>query len=215
MSTSVRLSDPGKFRVDLSVTVLGATQNFDPEMVVTADVAGFNSGSGESFKHAVMCHSGHLLYAALYRTGFSNLFSQPSYQNNVVNPYVASLGQQYAGLYNTSGRAYPDVCPLPLCLARFITSSLTLNLSSLLIHLLVDRPGQQLCHCIRCIILWDYFHHAPSTLYFAYCGTSNLKGITSLSSLSNPDRPRRRDICFHTSLRQSHRIAQRLSVEKG
>ncbi|KAK0189207.1 peptidase S8/S53 domain-containing protein [Armillaria mellea] len=41
--------------------------------------------------------------------GFSRYFGTPSYQSGVVAEYVTSLGSNYTGLYNTSGRAYPDL----------------------------------------------------------------------------------------------------------
>ena len=41
--------------------------------------------------------------------GFSNYWAQPSYQASAVNAYVQALGGANAGLYNASGRAYPDV----------------------------------------------------------------------------------------------------------
>ncbi|SJX66437.1 related to Tripeptidyl-peptidase I precursor [Sporisorium reilianum f. sp. reilianum] len=67
-------------------TTVGGTQNFSPEIAVNGDLPGFYSGGG-----------------------FSSLFATPSYQKAVVSKYVASLGGKYKGLYNTSGRAYPDV----------------------------------------------------------------------------------------------------------
>ncbi|KAK6988702.1 family S53 protease-like protein [Favolaschia claudopus] len=41
--------------------------------------------------------------------GFSNYFPVPDYQKADVDAYVSSLGGQYDGLYNASGRAFPDV----------------------------------------------------------------------------------------------------------
>ncbi|KAJ7681586.1 peptidase S8/S53 domain-containing protein [Mycena rosella] len=41
--------------------------------------------------------------------GFSNYFTVPYYQANDVSTYVASIGDQYAGLFNTNGRGYPDI----------------------------------------------------------------------------------------------------------
>jgi len=41
--------------------------------------------------------------------GFSNYFTAPSYQSSVVESYIDGLGNTYAGLYNTSGRGFPDV----------------------------------------------------------------------------------------------------------
>ncbi|KAF2768362.1 tripeptidyl-peptidase 1 precursor [Teratosphaeria nubilosa] len=64
------------------VTSVGATANFNPETAVSR----FASGAG-----------------------FSNYFGQPSYQSQVVDAYVESLNGTYDGLYNKSGRAYPDV----------------------------------------------------------------------------------------------------------
>ncbi|KIK61997.1 hypothetical protein GYMLUDRAFT_42427 [Collybiopsis luxurians FD-317 M1] len=41
--------------------------------------------------------------------GFSRLFPQPSYQSTAVSAFFSGLGSKYSGLYNKSGRAYPDV----------------------------------------------------------------------------------------------------------
>lgn len=41
--------------------------------------------------------------------GFSNYFARPSYQDSVVPAYINSLDGQFNGLFNTSGRGYPDV----------------------------------------------------------------------------------------------------------
>lgn len=68
------------------VTAVGATKNFSPEVVAYNAENGFSPGGG-----------------------FSNYFAQPAYQASVVNSYVKSLGSKYQGLYNASGRAYPDV----------------------------------------------------------------------------------------------------------
>jgi tripeptidyl-peptidase-1 len=64
------------------VTSVGGTQGFEPEVAVQR----FGSGAG-----------------------FSNYFGAPSYQVKVVDAYVAGLDGLYDGLYNKSGRAYPDV----------------------------------------------------------------------------------------------------------
>ncbi|KAF7359983.1 Serine protease S53 [Mycena venus] len=47
--------------------------------------------------------------AALSAGGFSNIFPTPAYQAAEVAAYIASIGDEYAGLYNTSGRGIPDV----------------------------------------------------------------------------------------------------------
>ncbi|KAH9893535.1 peptidase S8/S53 domain-containing protein [Cubamyces lactineus] len=41
--------------------------------------------------------------------GFSNYFAQPSYQATAVSTFLQKLGHTNAGLFNTTGRAYPDV----------------------------------------------------------------------------------------------------------
>ncbi|KIK61923.1 hypothetical protein GYMLUDRAFT_260483 [Collybiopsis luxurians FD-317 M1] len=41
--------------------------------------------------------------------GFSNLFARPSYQEDVVSAFLIADGNNNAGLFNTTGRAYPDV----------------------------------------------------------------------------------------------------------
>lgn len=70
------------------VTSVGATKNFDPEVVAFDSANGFASGGG-----------------------FSNYFPRPSYQddNSVVKNYVSSLGGEFNGLYNKAGRGYPDI----------------------------------------------------------------------------------------------------------
>jgi tripeptidyl-peptidase-1 len=41
--------------------------------------------------------------------GFSNYFATPSYQANATATYLKALGSTYSGLYNATGRGYPDV----------------------------------------------------------------------------------------------------------
>jgi len=41
--------------------------------------------------------------------GFSNIFSTPPYQAAAVEGFLKTLGTKYSGLYNESGRGYPDV----------------------------------------------------------------------------------------------------------
>lgn len=62
------------------VTSVGATQGFDPEVPLSS-----NSG------------------------GFSNIFPVPSYQRTAVSKYLQTLGSTNAGLFNKSGRGFPDV----------------------------------------------------------------------------------------------------------
>jgi tripeptidyl-peptidase-1 len=41
--------------------------------------------------------------------GFSNYFARPSYQSTAVSTFLTSLGSTYTGLYNATGRGFPDV----------------------------------------------------------------------------------------------------------
>ena len=41
--------------------------------------------------------------------GFSNIFAQPDYQKDAVAAYLKTLGNTNSGLFNTKGRAFPDV----------------------------------------------------------------------------------------------------------
>jgi len=41
--------------------------------------------------------------------GFSRYFAQPSYQTASVSTFLAGLGTKFSGLFNATGRAYPDV----------------------------------------------------------------------------------------------------------
>ncbi|KAJ3274902.1 hypothetical protein HDV01_001766 [Terramyces sp. JEL0728] len=47
--------------------------------------------------------------ASLSTGGFSNYFATPSYQSTNVQTYLTSLGTTYKGLYNATGRGFPDV----------------------------------------------------------------------------------------------------------
>lgn len=68
------------------MTVVGGTRDISPEVIAHDDGISFTAGGG-----------------------FSNYFGRPSYQDSVVPAYVSSLNGQFKGLYNTSGRAYPDI----------------------------------------------------------------------------------------------------------
>ncbi|ESK88090.1 tripeptidyl peptidase a [Moniliophthora roreri MCA 2997] len=41
--------------------------------------------------------------------GFSRYFAQPSYQSTAVNSFLSAIGTTNQGLFNATGRAYPDV----------------------------------------------------------------------------------------------------------
>ncbi|CCM03030.1 uncharacterized protein FIBRA_05147 [Fibroporia radiculosa] len=62
------------------VTSVGATQSYTPETA-----ASFSSG------------------------GFSNYWGTPSFQSSAVSSYLSQLGSTNSGLYNASGRGFPDV----------------------------------------------------------------------------------------------------------
>lgn len=64
------------------VTAVGGTADFNPEVAVSR----FASGGG-----------------------FSDYFDTPSYQQSTVDAYIDSLNGLHDGLYNKSGRGYPDV----------------------------------------------------------------------------------------------------------
>ena len=62
------------------LTSVGATTGINPEIA-----ADFSSG------------------------GFSNIFSQPSYQSSAVSAYLTELGSTNDGKFNRTGRAFPDI----------------------------------------------------------------------------------------------------------
>ena len=68
------------YLISHSVTTVGATTNQPDEVA-----ASFSGG------------------------GFSNLFPQPAYQSAAVASYLSKLGTNATGLFNATGRAYPDV----------------------------------------------------------------------------------------------------------
>ncbi|KAH9434302.1 hypothetical protein MCOR02_012551 [Pyricularia oryzae] len=47
--------------------------------------------------------------AALAGGGFSDIWPQPEWQKTAVEKYLSILGDKWKGLYNPSGRAYPDI----------------------------------------------------------------------------------------------------------
>ncbi|RFU25106.1 hypothetical protein B7463_g11230, partial [Scytalidium lignicola] len=77
------------------VTAVGATHQFEPEVV--------------AFRPGAVNSNG--VFQQIYASGggFSNYFTRPSYQDRVVPAYITNLGGKYDGLYNKSGRAYPDI----------------------------------------------------------------------------------------------------------
>jgi len=68
------------------VTSVGATKFINPEIVATDSANGFASGGG-----------------------FSRYFTRPSFQDSAVEKYIGSLNGEFNGVYNQSGRAFPDL----------------------------------------------------------------------------------------------------------
>ncbi|KAF2758354.1 tripeptidyl-peptidase-like protein [Pseudovirgaria hyperparasitica] len=62
------------------VTAVGGTTQVEPEVAI-----GFSSG------------------------GFSDIFPRPSYQDSAVKGYLSILGDRWKGLYNPTGRGFPDL----------------------------------------------------------------------------------------------------------
>ncbi|KAL1796187.1 hypothetical protein ACET3X_004727 [Alternaria dauci] len=86
------------------VTTVGATMNFEPEEAAYRPSSNTSTGFRD-------------LYAS--GSGFSNYFSRPWYQDAVVPAYIDALNNTYAGLYNASGRGYPDLAAQGLYFAYF------------------------------------------------------------------------------------------------
>ena len=68
------------------VTSIGATVGFNPEVAAYDPRNKFSTGGG-----------------------FSNYFPQPKWQASAVKGYLHKIGDEFQGLYNKSGRAYPDL----------------------------------------------------------------------------------------------------------
>ncbi|KAJ3148460.1 hypothetical protein HDU89_004791 [Geranomyces variabilis] len=68
------------------ITSVGATKNFNPEVVAYDERNGFSSGGG-----------------------FSWYFDTPRYQEKEVQAYVKTVPKEYAGKYNPRGRGFPDL----------------------------------------------------------------------------------------------------------
>lgn len=68
------------------VTAVGGTKDINPEVVAFRERNGYVAGGG-----------------------ISNYFPRPVYQIPEVEKYLASIGDLHEGLYNRTGRAYPDI----------------------------------------------------------------------------------------------------------
>ncbi|KAH8707046.1 tripeptidyl-peptidase 1 precursor [Phaeosphaeriaceae sp. PMI808] len=86
------------------VTTVGATMNFEPEESAYRPSRNTTAGFRDLYSSG---------------SGFSDYFDRPSWQDSVVPAYVKSLGDQYKGLYNPNGRAYPDLAAQGLYFAYF------------------------------------------------------------------------------------------------
>ncbi|KAH6459736.1 hypothetical protein HBI57_090840 [Parastagonospora nodorum] len=84
------------------VTTVGATMGLEEE--VAAYVPPSNATGGGYFASG---------------GGFSNYFPRPEWQKSSVPQYVEKLGDTYKGLYNRSGRGYPDVAAQGIDFAFF------------------------------------------------------------------------------------------------
>ncbi|RYO16541.1 Tripeptidyl-peptidase sed2 [Alternaria arborescens] len=86
------------------VTTVGATMNFEPEESAYRPSRNTSAGFRDLYSSG---------------SGFSNYFPRPWYQDSVVPQYVDSLGDTYEGLYNKTGRGYPDLAAQGLYFAYF------------------------------------------------------------------------------------------------
>ncbi|KAJ5594651.1 Peptidase S8/S53 subtilisin/kexin/sedolisin [Penicillium hispanicum] len=76
------------------------TTHFPPQFPAACPwVTSVGATTGTSPERAVYFSSG----------GFSDLWDRPAYQDDAVNDYLHKLGDQWSGLFNAKGRAFPDV----------------------------------------------------------------------------------------------------------
>ncbi|KAI5860527.1 tripeptidyl-peptidase 1 precursor [Durotheca rogersii] len=87
------------------VTAVGATKNFDPEVV--------------AYRPAFVGPDGIRRGNYTSGGGFSNIFQAPPYQARVTSAYVKNLNGLYDGLYSKTGRGYPDISAQGLYFAYF------------------------------------------------------------------------------------------------
>ncbi|KAJ7310808.1 family S53 protease [Mycena albidolilacea] len=88
-----------------SVTSIGSSQRFWKTLPRTTFPK-----SARHFLREVCFLSLFLLHCDLSAlVGFSNYFEAPAYQKGDVDAYISSLGDTYSGLFNTTGRGFPDV----------------------------------------------------------------------------------------------------------
>ncbi|KAH9894972.1 subtilisin-like protein [Cubamyces lactineus] len=63
--------------------------------------------------------------ASLSAGGFSEIFARPAYQDASVTSYLQTLGNTNSGLFNSSGRAYPDIAAQAQNFQVFINGQVT------------------------------------------------------------------------------------------
>ncbi|CCL99683.1 uncharacterized protein FIBRA_01704 [Fibroporia radiculosa] len=87
----------------------GVSGNHYPEETCTSFVPQFPSGC--PFVTSVGATTGLPTESAASFTsgGFSNYWSRPAYQDTAVTEYLSILGSNNTGLYNASGRGFPDI----------------------------------------------------------------------------------------------------------
>lgn len=76
---------------------MGGTYSINPELSTN-----FSSGGQYQFFTSVS-------QSSCITLGFSGYFARPSYQEQAVAPFLENLGDTYSGLFNASGRGFPDI----------------------------------------------------------------------------------------------------------
>ncbi|KAH9068408.1 subtilisin-like protein [Lactarius deliciosus] len=120
--------------------------------------------------------------------GFSEYFKRPDYQDDAVTPFFEILGNQYHGLYNASGRGFPDIAAQSYDIAIMLggeyyealdgtscSTPLTVNgqIVAGIISLLNDYRISQGKHPLGFLNPWLY-------------GTARRAGLNDITSGSNP-----------------------------
>ncbi|VDB96160.1 unnamed protein product [Peniophora sp. CBMAI 1063] len=78
----------------------------------TTFVPTFPSGCPYVLSVGATQYNGTEVAAEFSSGGFSNIFPRPWYQEKEVSSYLKDLGDTYTGLYNASGRGFPDVAAI-------------------------------------------------------------------------------------------------------
>ncbi|KZV65057.1 family S53 protease [Peniophora sp. CONT] len=78
----------------------------------TTFVPTFPSGCPYVLSVGATQYNGTEVAAGFSSGGFSNIFPRPWYQDKEVSSYLKDLGDTYEGLYNASGRGFPDVAAI-------------------------------------------------------------------------------------------------------